>query len=314
MQPMQKKKIRLYAHFVFMLYPAVLSVFVFILSYFVIGQSLVISAFAAVITFMLLLHFAFAIARQERTTMIKMADILKRQNQRQADALSQSAVKELRKTIRTKEPVVLNHFVKRRLEQKLDEMGLLDSANHGDDYQVIYSVELEKATSEIASLNTTQQKIDESTSLDKEHDKKNDKDCDAKDKDAAGVCVKYETGREEIDSRAIQPEERKEERKEDDYLKPVETNPATGLPMLENGLDTMGNPRGFDFERERLDRIAEDEQRRIRELEAIEIQRREEIERLLQADRDRLEAERERENKRRFEEERTTWGGYDSRY
>jgi len=79
-------------------------------------------------------------------------------------------------------------------------------------------------------------------------------------------------------------------------------------------LDTMGNPRGFDFERERLERIAEDEQRRIRELETIEIQRREEIERLLQTDRDRLEAERERESRRRFEEERSTWGGYDSRY
>jgi hypothetical protein len=163
-------------------------------------------------------------------------------------------------------------------------------------------------------------------------------------KDGLGNCIKEETGREDIDSRGIKeytppaPEE-----KTHDYFTPTLINPATGLPILENGLDALGNQYGFNVEAERL-AVFENDAARLREIEKVEQERNQLIEQMYREERERIQileidaarlrelemVEQERRqiieqmlrdnsdkedrdrNDRRMQEERALWSGQNS--
>lgn len=245
---------------------AVVGIAVFTLCLFVFDLGVFTSTAIAILAVVVVLSMMINVMEREKKAMIVMADVLKRQNLKQAEALSTSAVRELRGTVKSSTPVILNHFVKSRVEKRLEELGLLKDANVDESFSVVYSEEIEAAERENVTTAHNQGQDQGGFTLEKDEQKnieleEGNKKEECKLRDGMGLCVEEENLKEIADSRGVQEHEPpKDEKPPEKIFTQIEINPATGLPILENGLDALGNPRGFDLEREERRRL-DDEQR-----------------------------------------------------
>lgn len=242
----------------------------------------------------------------EKEAYLRMAKAKKREFEIKAESLSQNAPRELRKT--PNERVIINHQLKTKLIKKLEQNGLKGEITESEAYELIFD---EKATS-FSDLNPSgqafaeppkDQEINNFTSKSDEGKNKSQDTADCEKRDSAGNCI-INTSESAYE---LPKEEENKHKTNEEVREVVQYNPATGLPILPNGLDVLGNPLGFDLEKERQEAFSESERlnREIAEQRKAEEERRELERRLIEQS----EMDREREQRRRFEDDNRLFAG-----